>query len=78
MPKLPNVNTLVSQVHERVRQSEAVQQEKIAAESSPESFTVTAAQNLVKLAQALRAVSADTVTYDDVRRFYQNVGRYHG
>ena len=74
MSRLPNVNALAAMIQDRVASVDAAHMSKVAAENAPPDYVIPVAQNLVKLAQALRAVDVDAVTYGDLREFSAMIG----
>ena len=69
---LPNLNQLVSQIQAKVAEHDAELEKQSAAEEP--SFNTTVATQLYKLAQNLRSVAEQPLTYADVRKFVQRVG----
>ena len=74
MPRLPNVNDLAAQIQARVSQSTVALMAKTAAENPLREYSIPAAQTLSKLARSLREVSADDITYADMRDFCAMIG----
>jgi|GEM_PF-2418811 len=78
MAGLPNVNQLVTQIHEKVAEAESAELEKNAGEETEVSYTIEAAKNLKKLAGQLRKEANASLTYDDVRDFMKEVRGKNG
>ena len=64
MRKLPNIDDVISMVREKT----ASEQEKTASDNQV-SFTVPVADQLQKVAVALRSHDPEQITYDDVAAF---------
>jgi hypothetical protein len=73
MSKLPSINELVNSV----KSGTAAQQVKTAA-ANEVAFNTDLANNVFKLATTIRSNNTNSVTYDDLFDFCENIGVYNG